>query len=194
MGAWWVGGVGVRCRGTVRCVPGDTRLTLDMTAIWDITKEGERHAAGLKLLEMAGAGRVEIAIPPQGTLADLHGNFEGELARRVEQLRSRDGVVELPQLAYPSDVTFPGNNLVPGYRVEGLHEAWDKAWKSHEDSRPGDADRWYVESHIAAKRDVLITDDGALLALCRRLREEHGFAIEAESLPEYVARHADSTD
>jgi hypothetical protein len=179
-------------------VPDHTRLTLDMTAIRDLTDEQRKgHCDGLKLLERADAGRIEIAIPPQGTLADLHGEFDGELARQVEQLRSRKGVVELPQLAYASDVTFPANNLLPGYGVDRLHQAWREvvgSWKTHEGRCPGDVDRWYVESHIAAKRDVLITDDGPLRALCRRLREEHGFAIEAESLAEYVARYADSTD
>jgi hypothetical protein len=179
-------------------MPDQTRLTLDMTAIRDLVdEERERHGDSLKLLEMADAGRVEIAIPPQGTLADLHGEFDGELARQVEQLRSREGVVELPQLAYLSDVTFPGKNLLPGYGVAGLHEAWRtvvESWKTHEGRCPGDTDRWYVESHIAAARDLLITEDGPLRALCRRLRKEHGFAIEAESLSEYVARYAGPTN
>jgi hypothetical protein len=37
-------------------------------------------------------------------------------------------------------------------------------------------------------RDVFLTDDLGLSTMCDRLRKEHGFAIHAESLKDYVAR------
>jgi hypothetical protein len=89
-----------------------------------------------------------------------------------------------------SKVTFPGKTLLLGYYVEGFSEAWNEVaatWKTHQGKCPGDFDRWYIESHIAGGRDVLLTDDGALRAMCDRLREEHGLAVRTESLSEYVA-------
>jgi hypothetical protein len=54
--------------------------------------------------------------------------------------------------------------------------------------KPGGQDRWYVESHFARGRDVLVTDDQGMRAMCRRLRGEHDFDIAAESLADYAAR------
>ena len=94
-------------------------------------------------------------------------------------------------LARLSAVTFPSENLFPGYYVEGFNEAWAAiagAWKTHQGRCPGDLDRWYVESHVADRRDVLLTDDRALRAMCDRLRDEHALPVHAESVSEFVTR------
>jgi hypothetical protein len=149
-------------------VEGVERLTLDMTAIRDIVfADRPRHADALQLLARAAAHDVELALPPQGRRADLEGNFEGDLAARMEDLLTKAGVIELPQLAWPSDVTFPSEDLFPGYVVEGFGR--------------------YVESHIADGRDLLITGDGGLLTICGRLDREHGLAVQAQRLADYVA-------
>jgi hypothetical protein len=167
------------------------RLTLDMTAIRDAAyDERERHDDAQTLLKRAERGDVELGVPPQGWLADIAGQFGGELAEHVHGLLVRPGVVELPQVARLSDVTFPGENLLPGAYVEGFQEAWNAIaadWNGP-GKRPGDFDRWYVESHLLDRRDVFLTDDLALRTMCDRLRKEHGFAIHAESLTDYVAR------
>lgn len=173
------------------CLPVVRRLTLDMTAIRDAAYEDrERHGDALRLLELAVRGEVELGIPPQGTLADLHGQFSGELAGRVQGLLARPGVVELPEIARLSDVTFPAPDLLPGAYVDGFDKAWEALatdWNGP-GSRPGDLDRWYVESHLLEGRDVLLTDDRALRTLCDRLRDEWDFPVRAESLSSCVAR------
>ncbi len=153
------------------------RVTLDMTAIRDVVFEDrERHSNGSKLLLLAERGDVELGVPPQGSLADLREQFGGDLAERIEALLARPGVVGLPQLSRLSDVTFPSKNLLPGYYVEGFNEAWEQVagtWKTHQGKCPGGFDRWYVESHIAGKRDVFVPTTrraGTLTATSRRPR------------------------
>jgi hypothetical protein len=167
------------------------RLTLDMTAIRDATDgERERHDDAQRLLKLAERGEVELGVPPQGSLADPRGRFGGDLAERVQGLLARPGIVGLPQVARLSDVTFLGGNLFLGAYVEGFHEAWDDIipdWNGP-GKRPGDVDRWYVESPLLGGRDILLTDDLALRTMCDRLRNEHGFAVHAESIKTYVAR------
>lgn len=166
------------------------RLTLDMTAIRDATfVDRERHDVAVQILDLANRGELELGVPPQGWLADLAGNFSGDLAERVQGLLTRHGVVELPQVARLSDVTFPGQNLFPGAYVVGIHEAWDAVasqWNGP-GKRPGDFDRWYVESHILGLRDFLITDDLALRTMCNRLRGEHDVPVHAARLCAFVA-------
>lgn len=161
------------------------RLTLDMTVIRDAADQDRpHHHDALRLLELAEGGDIELGVPPQGSLADLRGQFGGELAEQVQGLLARPGVVGLPQIARLSDVTFPGENLFPGAYVEGLHEAWDAIasnWNGP-GQRPGDFDRWYVESHILDGRDILVTDDLGLRTMCERLSNEHGFEVRAESV------------
>jgi hypothetical protein len=162
-----------------------------MTAIRDAAyDERERHDDAQALLKHAEQGELELGVPPQGWLADVRGEFGGELAERVRRLLTRHGVVELAQVARLSDVTLPGVNLLPGAYVEGFHEAWNAIvadWNGP-GRCPGDFDRWYVESHLLDERDVFLTDDLGLRSMCHRLREEHGFAAHAQSLTAYVAR------
>jgi hypothetical protein len=168
-------------------------VTLDMTAIRDAVEEGRaQHAEGLTLLALAERGEVELGVPPQGALADLHGQFGGDLAQQIRALLTRPGVVELPQIARLSDVTFPSVTLWPGHYVEDFGGAWDAVaddWKTDKGPCPKSFDRWYVESHVLGGRDVIVTDDRALGAMCDRLRDEHGLAVQAESLLHFVARH-----
>jgi len=170
------------------------RLTLDMTAIRDASYDDrERHGDALRLLELAECGEVELGVPLQGSLADLRGQFGGELAERVQGLLARAGVVGLPQVARLSAVTFPADTLLPGAHVDGFQEAWDTVaadWNGP-GKRPGDFDRWYVETHVLRARDVLLTDDEGVRTMCDRLRSEHGFPVDAESMCSYVARRRD---
>ena len=160
-----------------------------MTAVRDaIYEHRERHGDALTLLEAAERRDVELGVPPQGSLADLRGQFGGELAEHVRALLARPGVVALPQVARLSDVTFPGEDLLPGAYIDGFHEAWDAIaakWRGP-GKRPGNFDRWYVEPHLLGDRDVFLTDDVGLRTICARLHDEYGFCIYAESLPDYV--------
>ena len=86
---------------------------------------------------------------------------------------------------------YPGEGAYPGAAVEGFSEAWAAAiagWKSHEGKAPGPEDRAHVETHVLLKCDAFIIDDGPLLVMCRWLREENGFAIDAMRLEEYLQR------
>jgi hypothetical protein len=183
----------VNCRRYRQTMPPE-QLTLDMTAIRDVLHaDRKRHQDGLALLALAERGAVELGVPPQGTLADLRGQWEGDLAADLRNLARLPGVVALPQLARLSEVTFPSDNLYPGYYVGGFDRAWDQVattWKTHQGSCPGAVDRWYVESHIAAKRNVLLTNDRALQVMCDRLRTKHQLPVQAEGLTEYIARRA----
>jgi hypothetical protein len=168
------------------------RVTIDMNVIRAYLNPVEDgHADASRLFTTAARGDVELAVPPQGSLADLHGQYGGELARDVATVLSKPGVVELSQVARLSDVTFPAKNLLLGHFVEGFDQAWSAVaagWKTHQGKLPGAADRWYVESHLLAGNDVLVTDDRALRAMCDRLRVEHGLEVDSESLVSFAAK------
>jgi hypothetical protein len=172
------------------------RATIDMNVIRaSLDRERAGHADASRLLDAAARGDVELAVPPQGSLADLHGQYDGDLAREIEALLAKPGVVELSQVARLSDGTFPAENLFPGHFVAGFDEAWNAVaadWKTHQGACPGAEDRWYVESHVLASNDVLVTDDRALRAMCYRLRVDHGLVVAAESLSEFAARFPQS--
>ncbi len=92
---------------------------------------------------------------------------------------------------------FPSETLYLGYYVEGFDEAWHQVvatWKTHQGRCPGDTDRWYVESHIAGHRDVLITDDRALQIMCDHLLTEHRLPVHSEGLSTYIARRGQPGD
>jgi hypothetical protein len=166
------------------------RATIDINVIRTyLDPERAGHVDASSLVAAAARGDVQLAVPPQGSLADLHGQHGGELAQDITTLLSKPGVVKLPQVARLSDVTFPADNLFPGHFVEGFAEAWSAVaadWKTHQGALPGAADRWYVESHLLAGNDILVTDDRALRAMCHRLRAEHGLNIASESLGDFA--------
>jgi hypothetical protein len=168
------------------------RATIDMNVIRaSLDPVRASHADASKLVDGAAGGHVELAVPPQGSLADLHGQYDGDLARAIRGLLSRPGVVELPQVARVSEVTFPSDSLFPGHFVAGFDQAWSAIvadWKTHQGACPGAEDRWYVESHLLAGNDFFVTDDRALRAMCDRLRVEHGLAVTAASLSDFAAR------
>jgi hypothetical protein len=148
------------------------------------------HDDAVQLLKLAGDGVLEVGVPPQGARADFRGDMSTPPAQRVLELLAGPEVVELRQLAVPSDVTYPGANFFPEEPVDGFADAWnavDADWNGP-GHKPGVQDRWYVESHVARKRDVLVTDDRGMRTMCARLRDEHGFEITVESLAEYAAR------
>jgi hypothetical protein len=168
------------------------RPTVDMNVLRAALSERESgHADAMKLLELAAKGVLELAVPPQGALADFDADLTTERGEQVRALIESPGVVELDQLPWPSAVTFPSPRLFPGGEpVPGFGEAWaaitaDWNGPGH---LPNEKDRWYVESHIAAGRDVLVTNDKGMRTACGRLRDEYGIDVRAGSLADYAAR------
>ena len=79
-------------------------------------------------------------------------------------------------------------NAIPGAAVEGFRDSWDaiiSTWKTHEGAPPGNEDALHVETHILEGRDVFVTDDRGLRAMCRRLDFEYSLPVVARSLEEY---------
>jgi hypothetical protein len=112
-------------------------------------------------------------------------------AQRLIARLANPGVVELRHLAIPSSVTFPSEDFFPEEPVDGIAEAWahiEADWNVP-GGKPNDQDRWYVESHVARGRDVLVTDDKGMRTICRRLRDEYGFDVVAEPLTDYAGRY-----
>jgi len=141
------------------------------------------HHYAQELFELARRGEVEVATGPQGYRLDVH----GDLAEQLEIVFRDEGVAQTRQLAYLSEVTFPGPDLFPGAFVEGFGDAWNRiaaTWPRAPDARDG----LHVETHLMEKRDVFVTDDRRLRVMCQRLREEHGFDVKAMSLQEYLDR------
>jgi hypothetical protein len=162
------------------------RLTIDVTVARDYLDEGRaRHDRACELFALGRSGAVELAAATSGYIFDVAGDLEGQIREMLED----EGVNTTAQLAYP-DVMFPAPNAFPGAGVEGLGEAWDAIlanWRANEDrAAPGPTDRLHVETHVMEKRDVFITDDRPLLAMCRRLRDEHQIRVEAMSLAGYL--------
>lgn len=161
------------------------RLTIDATVARDyLDPEQERHALALELFDLARRGQVELSTAPQGYRLDVSG---GDLSEQMREAFDREQVEQARQVARVSEVTFPGEDLIVGHYVEGFVEAWGEIAEGWQRA-PGPADRFHVETHLADKRDVFITDDKRLLVMCRRLREEHGFPIVAMSLGDYLDR------
>jgi hypothetical protein len=164
--------------------------TFDMSVLrtaLDANRAG--HGDAVRLLTLAAEGSLQIGVPPQGARADFGGDMTTPQALRVLALLAAPGIVELRQLAVPSDVTYPAADFFPETPVEGFAAAWaaiaaDWNGPGH---KPGDQDRWYVESHVARDRDVLVTDDQGMQTMCRRLRDEHGIDVTAQSLADYAA-------
>jgi hypothetical protein len=161
------------------------RLTIDSTVAIDRRDDSqERHKWARALVALAKRGEVELAAASSGYLVD----FSPE--NPVWQMLDHEGVSGTAQLAYPG-VIYPGENAFPGAYVAGLRQAWDAIladWKTHEGGKPEDEDWLHVETHVMEKRDVFITDDDDLRVMCRRLREERGFEVQAMSLREYFDR------
>jgi hypothetical protein len=164
------------------------RLTLDSTVVIDLLQDDQpRHALAVLLVELARLGEVELAVATSGQIFD---NIENAAARS-QQLEG-EGIMSTVQLAYPG-VMFPGANLFPGAGVPGFRAAWNTilgTWKTHEGRPPGDHDALHVETHILEERDVFISDDRALRAMCRRLADEHSFDVVAMSLSEYLEQRS----
>jgi len=92
-----------------------------------------------------------------------------------------------------SEVTYPADNLFAGVYVEGVGEAWDaviRSWRSYEGKPPQVNDPWHVETHLLSGADVVFTGDGPLLVMCRHIRREHGVALVAVGLDEYLGSRA----
>ncbi len=100
------------------------------------------HKDAVRLIGLAANGVLEIGVPPQGMRADFGGDMMTPTAQRVLALLDGPGFVELGQLAWPSDVTYPAENVYPQTPVEGFAEAWDAIaadWNGP-GHKPGDQD------------------------------------------------------
>ena len=166
------------------------RLTIDANVIRDY-QEPDRlgYDDAVALFDLRRRGEVEIVTAPQGYRSDVEAGTP--LAESFQETFANERVGLATQLAYPSPVTFLP--LILGHAVGGFSEAWDQiaaTWRTHEGSLPEEADRWYVETHIADGRDVFLTNDRALVAMCRRLRDEHHLRIEAMTVAEYLKRRS----
>jgi hypothetical protein len=172
------------------------RLTVDVMVFRDYlepTRVG--HANARRLLELHRAGEVELAAAASGYFIDTTTEepsgkrISGDLGSDLRALFEEEGISETMQLAYPG-VMVPGPNAFPGAAVEGLFEAWSAvldSWRTDEGRKPEPADQLHVETHILEARDVFVTNERGLLAMCRRLRDEHHFAVKAMSVAEYLA-------
>lgn len=165
------------------------RLTIDVMVARDyLDAERDGHARSRALFGLARSGEVELALATSGYVIDVL-RHEGELAEQVRALLESESVVSTAQLSYPG-VMYP--DAYPGAFVEGLREAWDavlERWDAHthEGRPPERADALHIETHIMEGRDVFLTEERGLLAMCRRLRQ-HGFAVEAMRVDDYLAR------
>lgn len=168
------------------------RLTIDATvarAYLDNRPESRRaadHRLAVRLFELAKDGEVELATAPQGYRLDA----DGDLADQLTRVLAQEDVPTMRQLAYPSDVTYPGEDLYPGAFVDGFGGAWSEivaSWGTHEGRPPGEADRFHVETHLHEQRDVFLMDDVPLLTMCRRLRDEYGFDVVAMTPGDFLA-------
>ena len=84
----------------------------------------------------------------------------------------------------------PGTNLFPDAAVKGVPDAWNEVldnWRTHVGSKPHAPDRLHVETHVMERRDVFLTNEPGLVVMCRRLRLEYGFDVEAMTVAEYLA-------
>jgi hypothetical protein len=168
------------------------RLTIDMTVVRDYLDPARaQHQLALELFARAEAGDVNLAVAPQGHRFDA----SGPLAQQVAEVLELEGVEEARQLAYLSDHTYPSDNLYPGQVVAGFSVAWAAVlatWGStgEKGRMPGDADRFHAETHVLEDRAIFVTDDKGLCVACQRVRDEHGFAINAMSLADYLDSRA----
>jgi hypothetical protein len=167
------------------------RVTIDVTVVRDyLDGTRPRHLDARALFLLARGGSIEIEVAPQGYRTDVRG---GALERQISAFLDSEGIRESPQVARVSEVTYPSETLFPGACIERLPKAWDDVlakWKSSDGRRgPGPQDRWHVETHLVAHRDVFVTDDGPLLAMCRRLSVEHHISIRAMRLADYIEGH-----
>jgi hypothetical protein len=168
-------------------------LTIDNTVVLDMIDSRPcrtRHPLGLRLAALAEAGDVELGVPPQGHRFDRVAGRPDlflELRRKFPKAR----IVELAQVSRPSAKTLPSGSLLPGSHDQKLGEALRAMSNNWDSSRcgkgpPGDKDKWYIETHVTEKRDVLLSDDGAVLTAVERLNTEHDFVITAMGLEQYV--------
>lgn len=165
---------------------GPDLLTIDMNVARDFLDERRLgHQAAVELFALNGS-EVELAIGPQGQLLDAP---EGKLQKELRAMFQQEGVKELRQLAYLSEATFPSKDLYPGQYVDGFQDSWRRiieTWKTSDGKPPEHPDDFHAEAHVLEERDVFITADRALREMCRRLSEEHGIAVVAMSVGDYL--------
>jgi hypothetical protein len=164
------------------------RLTIDTTVARDLLDpDRPRHSVAQKIAGMAEAGAVEIAVAPQGHRFD----YKPDLVQALQGAFPRARIIELPQLAYLSEETYPSETLYPGNydldfgkALRDVSTSWDS--DRHGKGPPEEKDAWHLETHVTEKRDVFITDDRGVLNAVERLNTEHGYTINAMRLEEYV--------
>ena len=100
-----------------------------LRAALDPSRSG--HQKALQLLRLAGNGVLEVGVPPQGVRADFRADLTTPLGQQLLGLLAQPGVVELQQLAVPSEVTLPSEDFFPEEPVQGFAEAWvavEQSW------------------------------------------------------------------
>ena len=89
-------------------------------------------------------------------------------------------------MTYPSETLFPGNyDQDFAKALRHVVDTWDS--DRHGKGPPQENDAWHLETHVTDARDVFLTDDAGVLNTCRRLDSEHGIAINAMRLEEFIA-------
>ncbi len=161
-------------------------LTIDMTVARDfLDPKRSGHLEAKELFALNG-NEVRLAIGPQGQRLDAP---DGDLRVQLEEMCERQNVTVLRQLAYLSEATFPSEDLLLGQLVDGFKDAWRqviKTWKTSDGKPPEHPDDFHMEAHLLEDRDVFLTADRALRAMCRRLSDEHGFPVAAMTVGAYL--------
>jgi hypothetical protein len=160
------------------CAP---RLTIAATVVHALLKpRRELHPEARRLSQLAHEGKVHLAMAKSGRVRDIEAGSPMD-----KQLQEIEHLEETEQLPIPP-LILP---FTPGQGVGGFSEAWRAVlddWRTHEGKPPQSIDAMHVETHLLEERDVFITDDKSLLAMCRQVRDEHGFKLEAMGLFEYL--------
>jgi hypothetical protein len=169
------------------------QLTIDLDVLRDYLDDGRKnHADALALFQLGEQGKARLLIAFSGSLWDLtdgHTREPGQLLQQLHAMIESGKASQTTGLAYPG-VFVPGAT-VPGAGVEGFFEKWKAVlaiWKSSDGKAPGWGDALWVETHVLVKGDYFITRDAALLAMCRRLHDEHDVSVRALRSAEYLAR------
>lgn len=164
-------------------------LTIDLNIARDYLDPRRRHHEDAVALFALNGDSIELAIGPHGLLLDIE--RKSALAQELAELIRRKNIRVLRQLAYLTDVTFPSRDLYPGTVVPGFRKDWAtvlRDWRTNEGAPPKPPDDFHIEAHLLDQRDVFLTRDRGLRAMCQRLQNEFSYPINAMTAEEYLGR------